>query len=196
MGKQSTMKTIAHILLLLLVTAVVSAQSGLNIYAGISNATSRDALITPEGTSHPGYVLGADARLNADDMYFMLGGQYHQIDFLAQDEKSFFSVDEKMTWLKIRVGLGYNLVHIGNKITIRAKTLGSLNLISSTPELDSAPYSGTPYNSGTAGGVLGLGVDVFGLTMEVEYERGFFNAVNQVEGTQYDFLIVTLGYFF
>ncbi len=190
------MKNIIQVALLLLVSTVASTQSGLNIYAGISNATSRDALITPEGTSLPGYVIGADARLNADDMYFMIGGQYHQIDFLAQEEKSFFSVDEKMVWLKLRVGLGYNLAHIGEKITIRAKTLGSLNLISSTPDLESAPYSGTPYNSGTAGGVLGLGVDVYGLTFEVEYERGFFNAVNKVDSTQYDFLVVTLGYFF
>lgn len=190
------MKAIAQIFLALLVASSLYGQSGLNVYAGLSNASSRDALITPEGTSLPGFMIGADARLNADDMYFMVGGQYHQIDFLAQEERSFFSVDEKMVWFKLRVGLGYNLAHIGENVTLRAKTLGSLNFISSSPELAAAPYSGTPYNSGTAGGVLALGIDVFSFTFDIEYERGFFNAVNMVDGTEYDFLTAAVGFFF
>jgi len=190
------MKTLLKALILVLVTTTIYGQSGLNVYAGLANATNKDALVTPEGRSHPGFMIGCDARLNADNMYFVVGGQYHKINFLAQSDKSYFSVDEKMTWVKLRVGLGYNIAHFTDKIILRAKTLGTINLISSYPELAEAPYSGIDYNSSTAGAVLGLGIDVYSITLDVEYEKGFFNAVNKIKGTEFDFLNITLGFIF
>ena len=190
------MKNLAQIFLFLLMASSLYGQSGLNVYAGLSNATNRDATITPEGTSLPGFMIGADARLMADRMYFMVGGQYHQINFLAQEEKSFFSVEEKMVWLKLRVGLGYNLANINDKVIIRAKTLGSFNLISSHPDIPTAPYSEREYNSGTLGAVFGLGIDILCFTFDIEYERGFFNAINMVPGTEFDFVTLSVGVIF
>ena len=43
---------------------------------------------------------------------------------------------------------------------------------------------------------MGLGLDVLCFTIDVEYERGFFNAVNMVEGTEYDFLTLAVGIVF
>ena len=190
------MKNLAQIFFFLLLASSLYGQAGFNVYAGLSNATNRDATITPEGTSLPGFLVGGDARLNADKMYFVIGGQYHQINFLAQEDKNFFSVDEKMVWLKLRVGLGFDLINFSDNLVLRAKALGSINVISSHPDIPSAPFSEFSYNSGTAGAVVGFGIDVLCFTFDVEYERGFFNAINMVPGTEYDFVTATVGVFF
>jgi len=41
--------------------------------------------------------------------------------------------------------------------------------------------------------VLGIGVDLFAFTFDIEYEKGIFNAVNKVTNTQFDFLCVNVG---
>jgi len=170
-------------------------QSGLQLYTGISNAKSKDALLTPEGKSHPGFHLGADARLNSGNMYFVVGGQYHVIEFLAVDDKNFFSIDQKMQWLKLRVGLGYNIYNFNSRLAIRAKTLGSIDVISSHPgSIAMGPYE--IFNSGTAGAVIGIGLDAYGFTFDIEYEKGFFNAVNMVKGTEFNFFTISIGVIF
>lgn len=169
-----------------------NGQSGLQFYGGISNATNKDALITPTDRSHAGYHFGADARLIDGKMYFVLGGQYHKIEFLAQEEKSYFSVDNSMNWLKFRVGLGYQLFKVTDKVFVRAKTLLSFNIISSIPDDVTAPY--TNYNDGTVGAVLCIGADFFNFTLDAEFENGFFKAVNMVDGTEFNFFTLSLGY--
>lgn len=188
------------ICLFLLLAALAShgqvGEAGVHVYAGISNASNKDAAITPDGTSHPGYLIGIDARLNSGNMYFLIGGQYHRLDYLAQTEKSYFSVSDPMAWLKLRVGLGFNLFNFTDKIALRAKALGGINVISSYPSTLDAPYKEAGYNTGTAGATVGLGVDVYHVTLDVEYEKGIFNAVNKIKGTEFDFLTVTMGFFF
>ncbi len=184
-------KTLAFTTILVLASLLCYGQSGLHVYTGISNAKNKDSRITPEGHAHKGYHLGADARLNSGNMYFVIGGQFHNINYLAQNSGSFFSIDEKMRWLKLRVGLGYNIINFTDKIALRAKTLGSITFISKYPELQEAPFQN--YNSGTAGAVVGLGMDIYAFTFDIEYEKGFFNAVNMVKGTEFDFFTVNVG---
>jgi len=168
------------------------AQRGLQFYSGISNATNNDKLITPEGLSHSGYHFGADARLIDGNMYFMLGGQYHKVAFIAQEDKSYFSVENSMTWLKLRTGLGFKVFDIKDKIVFRSKALVSFNFISGVPTDIPAPYQN--YNAGTVGAVVGLGADVFNFTIDVEFEKGFFKAVNMVSGTEFNFFTFSIGY--
>ena len=186
-------KSIFIFLFFILGTTLSFSQSGIQFYGGISNAKNKSALITPEGTSHPGYHFGADARLNEGKMYFVIGGQYHSIDFLAQRDKSFFSVDEKMNWLKVRVGLGYTFFELSDKFAIRGKTLISFNFLSSYPtDVPTAPYN--TYNSGSVGAVLGLGIDFYNFTLDAEFENGFFKTVTMVDGTEINFFTLSLGY--
>lgn len=169
------------------------SQNGINIHAGITTMTNKDMLITPEGTSHPGYHFGADARLNEGKMYFIVGGQFHNVAFDAQTEKSFFSVTNSMKYIKIRVGLGYQVITINENLCIRGKTLVSINLLSSYPnDLAGSPYSN--YNSSTVGATLGLGLDFHNISLDFEIDNGFFKAVNQVDGTEVNFFSVSLGY--
>lgn len=155
--------------------------------------TNKNKLITPEGTSHPGYHIGADARLNEGKMYFIVGGQYHNVAFDAQTENTYFSVDNSMNYIKIRVGLGYEVITFNEHFCIRGKTLFSINLLSSYPnDLPGAPYSN--YNSATVGATLGLGLDFYNISLDFELDNGFFKAVNQVDGTEVNFFTISLGY--
>jgi len=173
--------------------SIAFAQSGLQFYGGISNASNNDMAITPEGQSHPGYHFGADARLVDGNMYFILGGQFHKVEFLSQTEKDYFSVEDNFNWMKLRVGLGYQFVRFTDKIILRGKSLISFNFMSKVPDsVTDAPYLN--YNSGTVGGVLGIGMDIYNFTIDAEYEKGFFKAVNMVSGTEFNFITFSLGY--
>ena len=177
----------------LLTIGTVYGQAGLQFYGGTSTAQNRDQSITPSGQTHTGYHFGLDARLNEGNMFFGGGVEYSSIDFIADQNKSYFSVDHPMNWFKIRVGLGYKLINITDKINIRAKTYGSINMITNYPkDMIDVPYS--QYNSGTAAAVIGLGFDIYSFTIDFEYERGFFNAVHLIKGTEIDFYKLSLGF--
>ena len=181
------------ILFFFLATSSVFSQTGLQFYAGGISATNRDINITPSGYAHSGYHFGMDARLNEGSMYFGGGMEFANIEFISQQNKSYFSVKNSMTWFKLRVGLGYKIFSLGDKMILRGKTYGSINMITNYPQgMTDVPY--TNYNTGTAGAVFGLGVDLFGITLDFEYERGFFNAVNMVKGTEFDFYKLNVGF--
>ena len=181
--------------MLLLFAIGINAQSGIQFYGGINYAENRSELITPEGFSHAGYLFGLDARINEGKMYFGGGVEISKINFLAASDKSYFSVNNSMNWLKLRFGLGYQLIKFNKNIMMRMKTYGSINMISSYPDdMIDAPYSN--YNSAVAAAVVGLGFDIHIITLDIEYERGFFNAVNMVNGTEFDFYKMMIGFKF
>ncbi|NNE27186.1 MAG: hypothetical protein HKN09_10110 [Saprospiraceae bacterium] len=186
------MKTLTTLIFLGVLQFSLNGQAGIQFYGGVSQASNRDISITPEGQSHSGHHLGVDARLNEGKMFFALGVEYAKLNFMADDSRQYFSVENPMHWIKFRVGLGYTLVDLGDDICIRAKTYGSINTLSNYPDtMEDAPYSN--YNSGVAAAVMGLGLDIKAITIDIEYEYGFFNAVNQVKGTEFDFLKLSLG---
>jgi len=165
-----------------------SYAQGFHGYFGSSSMTNGLTSITPEGQSHPGFVLGADARLNEGDMYFVLGLQYHKNKLAAQSDFELFPSGESINFVKFRVGLGYDVIHISKLMTIRGKTLASIDMISGVPA------NFTPaYNDGVAGIVLGLGTDVSVFTFDIEYELGLFNGINKVDGSKISFINFVVG---
>lgn len=187
--------SIIRIAILLLFPMTVFTQGGIQFYGGIQYAQNRSELITPESTSHPGYFYGMDIRLNDGKMFFGGGLEMGKTEFMAQSEKSYFSQKNSMNWLKVRFGLGYRIFAIGKDISGRLKTYASINMITSHPEdMIEAPYSN--YNSGVAAATLGFGIDIAFITFDIEYERGFFNAVNLVSGTEFDFYKLSTGFRF
>lgn len=188
--KASAYLTLAIASLLFGLSSNMNAQ-GFHAYFGTSSMTNGLATITPEGQSHPGFMFGADARLNEGDMYFVLGLQYHRNTLNAQSDFEFFPSGDNINFVKFRVGLGYDVLHLSELITIRGKTLGSLDMISGIP----ANYSPT-YNDGVAGIVLGLGTDISFLTFDIDYELGLFNGINKVPGSKIDTINFMVGVVF
>ena len=187
------MKTITTIFFLCLFQLSLIGQAGIQFYGGVSQASNRDANITPAGQSHSGHHLGIDVRINEGKMFFALGAEYAKLNFMAEDSRDYFSVDNPMHWIKVRVGLGYKLFDLGKNTYVRAKTYGSINTLTKYPDaMDDAPYLN--YNKGVASAVGGIGMDIKAITIDFEYEYGFFNAVNKVQGTEFDFLKMSIGF--
>lgn len=170
------------------------AQAGLEFHGGITSANNNNTLITPEGDNHQGWHIGADARLNQGKMYFIVGLQYHTIDFLpSSSEVILADEDTQYNWTKLRVGLGYQVINFSDKVFLRGHTLASINLVNGIPT-NAAPDIITNYNSSTAGANLGLGLDIFNFALTASYEIGFFNLGNMLEGSEMNFLTFSLGY--
>lgn len=161
---------------------------GLNPHFGTSSA-----VINNFGAGHArtGFVIGGDGRLNEGKMYFVVGLQYHRISLVPQNKFRMFPDGENINFIKFRVGLGYDLFNIGDLLTIRGKTLASLDLVGGLPEGHFPQF-----NDSVAGAVLGLGVDVLIFTFDVEIEKGVFNIINMQEGTKIDFVNFTVGVIF
>ncbi len=191
--KRNTILLTSIILLIGLASVHLSSQAGLDLYGGISSATNRNITITPEGSSHSGWHVGADARLNRGKMYFLVGLQYHKIDLLPKSDNILTSETYKYAWTKVRVGLGYKVIDFSDHIFLRGHTLASFNLTSGVTN-DAGPGIYTDYNAGTAGANLGLGLDIYNFTVTAAYEIGFFNLGNMLEGSEMDFLTLSIGY--
>lgn len=109
-------------------TTLGSAQ--FTIYGGISNIYSRDALVTPKGQSHTGYVTGLNIRMLDDGLCFLFTGEYGTMNLLASEKQDYFKKPE-LTYLKGKVGLGLDLFKISKKLKVRTKFQGSILYINS-----------------------------------------------------------------
>lgn len=169
-----------------------NGQAGAKVYVGPLLAYSYDNTITPDGYMHSGYMVGIDARLNNDRMYFLLGVNYGLVDLIASKTISLFE-GSKMTFLKGRIGLGFDIIRLKPNLFITGKFAGSLNyLLDYESNLLTEPGYQT-INDGTAGLVGGLGVRIGFVNIDLEYEYGLFNQYNLRKDTRFDYLAITTG---
>jgi len=172
-----------------------SQDAGLRVYSGITSMSNRVQAITPMGTSHNGFHFGADGRLNGGGMFFVLGVRLTRIDLRASEESKYFSNESAHLIFGGRVGLGWHLIQFGNGISIRGKALAQLDSnVSYEEELLSAPYDSLV--DAAAGGVVGLGLEFKGLTLDVEYEYGLVNVYSLQKDSKADVWSVSGGFFF
>lgn len=185
------------ILLCLFVSLSAFSQAGLQVYTGLSIASNGAEEVTPEGTAHYGYIIGADARLNSGGMYFIIGMQYENVSLLAQESASFFSNEGSVQMLKGRGGLGFNIFSISENIRVTGKLLGSLDYVYTYPAsliTMRAPYN--KLNDAVLGAVGNLGFEVYNFTLEFEYEYGLINTYFKQKESKFNYMAVKLGYFF
>ena len=185
----------AIVVLSILSFSTTYAQAGIEIYGGLSKASNNNTLITADGSSHNGWHIGADARLNEGKMYFLVGLQYHKIDLLPSSDILMPIETFQYSWTKVRVGLGYKVINFNDNIYLRGHTLASFNLVNGVTN-DAGLGVFTDYNSGTAGANLGLGFDIYNFTITASYEIGFFNLGNMLDGSEMNFLTLSAGFKF
>ncbi len=176
------------------INAQTIGKGGASIYAGVTNATSQDAFLTPEGTAITGYHIGLDARLFSGTMYFGGGLQYHKLTLLASPETEYFSPEKSHNLVKTRFGLGFNIHQFTHLITLRAKAFGSFNF-NLEYDQDMVPEN-YEYTGAYAGAIGGIGLDISFITIDVEYEKGLVNALSQRPDSKLDIWTVSLGVFF
>ena len=191
----------------LIATAMVLAlinsysQAGMGIYLGPSIMKSPDDVVSPGSNMHYGYVIGANARLNSDNMYFLLSGEYGTFDLIANSKASFIGGDD-LKYIKGKIGLGFDIAKITRKIVIRSKLQGTVlfvndyeqSIIDNDPILSSNNY--TTINDGIAGLATCLGIRIGSFFTDLEFEKGFFNLYNEKKGSKLNFITLTAGFQF
>jgi len=189
------MKAITMLIFTFLLAHDCSSQAGAHVHAGLLAGKFNTDILTPNDTRHRGFRLGVDARLNSGKMFFTGGVHYFKFAFDATNDGDYFKPGDSFSIQKGRFGLGWNLIEIPLIMRLRAKLLGSVNLISAPEDRElPAPYE--RMNDGYASIDIGVGVDVLFLTLDVEYEKGLLNAVNQASETTLDYWSLTVGVFF
>lgn len=207
--KMRKMKNIVLTALLAVVTlAGLQAQAGMRLYGGVSLNMNESAVLMSDGPT-AGYHIGADMRLNEGGMYFVLGGRFTNTGYTS-NESLYRGDNPQLQTVNVRVGLGYTLFSISDKIKLRAKTLGSIDYAFNEPvRRNTAPeavregiseiaegfeeYRGL---NSTASLIAGLGVSVGALTFDVEYGFGLFNQISNNKDTVPSHLSASVGFFF
>lgn len=170
-------------------------QAGVNAYVGVTTMTNRVLAVTPNGTAHTGYHVGADGRLNSSRMTFIFGGRYTSIDLIPTSEPDYFNNTTKHNMGHFRVGLGWHLIQFSESFSITGKLLGQFDFnLGADDELLTSPYN--QFVDASAGATAGLGIQFKFLTAHVEYEYGLINQFREQKETKADALSFSLGVFF
>lgn len=190
------MKNIFLVLIIICASYNMSkAQNGgMRVYTGITTMTNNDVAINPEGLYHSGYHIGADGRLMSGTMSFLLGVKYTAVSGTPIDGFKLKGHDSNLNLMNGRVGLDYSLYSIRNIFRVRAKVLGSFDIVLSSDD----PLSNPDYrfNGAWLGGVGGIGFDIGPAILDVEYEYGVVNAYFKKSDSTFNSWSVSVGFFF
>jgi hypothetical protein len=172
------------------------AQSpGLVIQAGITAAYSKDKNVTKAKEGHYGWMFGADARILEGDLYFILGGQYHQTSVKSSASADFFKNND---WkiLMGRFGFGFNVIKFTDNLAIRSKILGSLNYVMDAPAGGLNVDGYKEINDSYLGVVSGLGVTIGSLDIDLDFQYGAINAYKFKPETTFNSWTLMTGFHF
>lgn len=186
------MKNFLFLALVMLLSTTFYAQAGAKAYVGLTSGFNQDSNVTPSGAMHSGWVAGVDARLNNDRMYFLFGLLYGTADLNAQTSPTFLTGD-KMSFIKGRVGLGFDMIRISPKLFITSKIAGSIKYIQSYDRALLTQEGYEMLNDGTAGLVGGVGVRLGSVNIDLEYEHGLFNLYNKVTNSNMHYITLATG---
>ncbi len=172
------------------------AQSpGLVIQGGLTASYSKDKIVTKPKEGHYGWMLGADARVLEGDLYFIIGGQFHQTSLVSSKGADFF---KKNDWkiLMGRFGFGFNVLKFSENLAIRSKILGSLNYVLDAPAggLNIDGYK--EINDSYLGLVTGLGVTIGSLDIDLDFQYGVINAYKLKPETTFNSWTLMTGFHF
>ena len=173
---------------------IAGFSQGMTIHAGASSMKTKLPSLTAENTSHTGYHIGADGRLGDDGFYFMVGLQYHKLDFNATSDYSMKVADPNFGIIKGKGGFAFKIFKINEAIVTRLRFMGAIDYLLTHPASDSSDNpSDLIFNEGVAGLIGGLEVDIYFMTLNLEYQKGFFNSVKETKNSSMDFITASLG---
>ena len=172
------------ILFLSTFSVMMNAQAGAHIFAGGVMVSSSDKNLTIPKSGALGYEVGLDARLNSDNMYFLVGGKYGVLG------------KKEFSYIKGRIGLGFDIFHFSHNIYLRTKIQGSLNFVNDYDSNIAVNPGYEKVNDGFAGVNTGLGLTLGALMFDIDYEYGIFNVAFKQADSKINFLGLNVGYRF
>lgn len=189
------MKLYIVVFTLLLSNFIFAQAPAVVIQTGLTAAFSKDEVVTPSGHGHYGWMLGVDGRILEGDIYFILGGQYHQSSLVASTKPEFFTKNNWKTFMG-RCGLGMNVYRLSEQTVLRTKLLASVNFILDAPSngLDIPNYE--KLNDSYLGAVTGVGITIGFIDIDLDYQYGIINAYNKQSNTTFSSWTLMAGLHF
>ncbi len=173
---------------------IAGISQGMTVFTGTSSMKTNLSSLTANETAHTGYHIGADGRLGDDSFYFMVGLGYHKLDFISSPDYSFKVNDPNFGFIKGKGGLAFKLFKVNDQIVTRLRLMGAIDYLLQHPSTDSADNpSDLEFNEAVAGAIGGIEIDIYFLTLQLEYQKGFFNSVSETEGSSMNFFTAGLG---
>lgn len=167
---------------------------GMMIHGGSSSMKTKLASLTPANTAHTGYHIGADGRLGDDGFYFMIGLGYHNLNFNSTEDFTFQVNDPNFGIIKGKGGLAFRVLKLNDDVLARLRFMGCIDYILNYPLQDSPDNPAQlQFNEGVAGLIGGLEIDIYFLTLQLEYQKGFFKSVKETKDSSLDFITMGLG---
>ncbi len=167
----------------------------MRVYAGSTSLVNKDLVANPEGSSHSGYHIGVDARLMSGGMAFLVGGRFTNVSKIAQEDFKLLGHDSSLGIMNGRVGLDISIYSFAEIARIRAKALGSFDIVLIESGTDEPP-AGYAINDGWLGLVGGIGADIGPAVIDIEYEFGLLNAYFEKKKSTFNSLSFSVGFFF
>jgi len=193
--KENNMKTkmIFSVLALLCASPTIQAQAAV-LYGGIAKLTNQDKLITPDGMTHPGFMIGIDGMLSRTGLNLMAGLQYHQYHFMPTKNSAFFGMDQHLSHTKLRFGMNAGF-KLSKKMLLRFYGLGSAALLTHLP-LSDKDIPQKSMNDAYGAAVGGVSFSAGPGIISVEYEKGLSDASGSALESRNNSLALTLGFIF
>ncbi|MCB0647571.1 MAG: hypothetical protein KDC49_12970 [Saprospiraceae bacterium] len=167
-----------------------SQEAGATFYSGVTVGKTHDPIVSKEGQYQSGYLVGLDARLNDGGLYFMLSGEYGKFDLMSQETIS-ITKGEKFSFFKGRTGLGFKL--FGNeKVFVSSKLQASFDIVLNYNN-DFLKPTEYQINDGFLGAATGIGLNIYALFVELEYEHGILNLYYEKPETIINFYTLKVG---
>lgn len=195
--KLQVMRFVFTILFVVLFYGYGHAQrAGARLYTGITNQWNSSKKVTPSGV-HQGIFLGLDARLTSNNPSFIVGVQFARTPMKSFKNIHYFSKNDKIDYLKGRIGFDFYIYSINDYFKIRGKLLGSAYKVFDydTPALLS--LGNGKIIETMISGVVGLGIDYNWLTIDIEYDHGLNDAyIDLDENTRFKNIALMIGFHF
>ncbi len=147
-----------------------------------------------------GWHLGLDLRIDLNnEMIFFHPGVYYQsmVAKLIKDTGSTTNLEDETSikYLKVPLDIGFRLTGEGGLIDLHARGGVVPNILLGVSEKNGFQFDKDRLKSFNLGANLGVGLDVWFLTLDVQYEFGLTNFFNDLDGKNNTFLI-SLGFVF
>jgi len=177
------------------ILCVSASFSQTHMHFGLLSGSNSLQTLTPDDFSHSGWRVGVDQQVFGKGVYILSGIHYVRFNEEARNGTDFFDTDPAIQILKPRAGIGITPLALSKFFKIRGKALASYNYFLAF-EGEDATFETDKIKSGYMNLDLGLGVTVGILTLDVEYEMGLNDVIEDLADSKYRFLSVSAGFMF
>lgn len=179
----------------LIITFTLLANSQTHMHFGLLSGSNKLETLTPDDFSHSGWRIGIDQQILGKGVYLLGGLHYVRFNEEARSGTNFFETDPAIQILKPRAGIGITPLALTDLLKLRLKGMASYNYFLAF-EGERASFDSDKIKSGYLNLDIGIGVTVGILTVDLEYELGLNDVIEDLSDSQFRFLTVSAGLMF